>query len=107
MSTGTAVETTITLEIDLEISGTFHDGESDTVTGGPDNWKQGHPDTVEIENLTVLGTENVSFTLKELEVLIPGCTEKIASALVQHGIDDRDMARDEAAIEAYERHMCS
>ena len=48
MST-TSVTTTINLEIEVEIEGTYYPGTPDIVTGGPDNWEQGDPDTAETE----------------------------------------------------------
>jgi len=102
---GTSVTTVLTFEIDVEVDGTFHVGSPDIVSGGPDNWEQGDSDTVELGDIIILGKRDVSISLKELEEMIPGCTETIEEKLLQQAREDADNAKYEAAIETYENSL--
>jgi len=99
---GTSVTTVLTIEIDIEVDGTFYAGSPDIVSGGPDNWEQGDSDTVEIGKIIILGKRDISVSLKQLEDMLPGCTETIEEKLLQQARDDDESARDAAEESAYE-----
>ncbi len=94
----TSVTTTINLEIEVEIEGVYHPGTPDIVSGGPDNWEQGTPDTAEIEAVYAVYPASRNYTgesayrsiiyrypkisIEVLEALYPGFLEEAQEALI-------------------------
>ena len=53
---GTTVSTYITLEIEVEVEGTYYSGSPASTLGSPDNWESEDPGQIEISVIRALKT---------------------------------------------------
>ena len=83
-----AVTTFVTLEIEIEVEGFYDPGAPAITSGNPDHWQPADPVIVEIDKIDVWGRSNVPISLKQLESMVPGCTETIENELVKQAEND-------------------
>ena len=83
-----AVTTFVTLEIEIEVEGCYDAGAPAITSGGPDNWCPEDPAVVEIGKIVVWGRSDVPISLKQLESMVPGCTETLENELIKQAEND-------------------
>ena len=97
-----AVTTFVTLEIEIEVEGCYDPGAPAITSGNPDHWHPEEPVVVEIDKIVVWGRSDVPISLKQLESMIPGCTETIENELVKQAENDNYGAAMDAAVSRYQ-----
>ena len=114
---GTSVKTTITLEIEVEVEGTYYSGSPAITSGSPDNWEPEDPGQVDIESVrscypdrSVRDRQGNYYQYPEIPLLVmenidPNFEDVATDALFAQAEEDLREARAEAQISAYESRM--
>lgn len=107
---GTSVKTTITLEIEVEVEGTYYAGSPAITSGPPDNWEPEDPDDVGVETVracfpdrSIRDRKGNYYHYPEIPLLV---MESIEPNFVEYAVEallnEAKSEADEAEIAAYE-----
>ena len=111
---GTSVSTYITLEIEVEVEGTYYHGSPAITSGSPDNWEPEDPGQIEISSIRAVYPDPYTvgkrvypeIPMRTMESICGKDFEDVAvDALFAQAKDDDKEDRAEAQILAYELRM--
>ena len=110
---GTTVSTYITLEIEVEVEGTYYSGSPASTLGSPDNWESEDPGQIEISVIRAVNPDPhfrnkegyQEVPLRLMKVIDKSFENDAMDALCAQAEEDMKEAKAEAEHSAYEARM--